>query len=108
MSSTIRASLLACIAVLAAMFAVAAPAMAADRYVALGDSYSSGVGTRSYTLNSGCQRGIYAYPYLLAQARANTALTFVACSGATTSALMSSADLVGHVDHGAGVGDDRR
>ena len=47
------------IAALMAVLAVAAPAMAAeDRYVALGDSYSSGAGTRSYTLDSGCQRGV--------------------------------------------------
>jgi lysophospholipase L1-like esterase len=70
--------------------AAAAPASAADRYVALGDSYSSGTGTRSYTLNSGCQRGVYAYPYLLSQQRPNTSLVFVACGGATTSTLMST------------------
>ena len=75
---------------LVALLAAAAPASAADRYVALGDSYSSGTGTRSYTLNSGCQRGIYAYPYLLAQQRANTSLVFVACSGATTTDLMNN------------------
>lgn len=98
MSSTIRPlhavvrlrAVLAGLAAVLALLAVAAPAMAADRYVALGDSYSSGTGTRSYTLDSTCQRGIYAYPYLLAQARANTALTFVACSGATTTTLMNT------------------
>jgi len=78
------------VAALMAVLAVAAPAMAADRYVALGDSYSSGVGTRSYTLDATCQRSVYAYPYLLAQARANTALTFVACGGATTTTLMNT------------------
>jgi lysophospholipase L1-like esterase len=62
----------------------------ADNYVALGDSYSSGTGTRSYTLNSGCQRGIYAYPYLVAQARPNTSLNFVACSGAQTADVMNN------------------
>ena len=62
-----------------------AGAAAADRYVALGDSFSSGVGTGSYTLSSSCKRGVYAYPYLVAQQRLNTALAFVACSGATTS-----------------------
>ena len=71
--------------------ALAVPAAAlADDYVALGDSFSSGVGTSSYTLSSSCKRGVYAYPYLLAQQRAGTALSFVACSGATTSSLMSS------------------
>lgn len=74
-----------------AVAALAAPAAAgADRYVALGDSFSSGVGTGSYTLSSSCRRGVYAYPWLVAQQRANTSLTFVACSGATTSDLMAS------------------
>ena len=64
--------------------ATASPAEAAPPpYVALGDSYSSGVGTRSY-LNDGtsCQRSIYAYPSLLAAQKGYT-LDFRACSGAT-------------------------
>lgn len=73
-----------------AMVAGAGTASAADRYVALGDSYSSGTGTGSYTLHSGCQRGTYAYPYLAARQRPDTDLVFVACSGATTTSLMSS------------------
>jgi len=68
----------------------AGAASAADRYVALGDSYSSGTGTGSYTLNSGCQRGTYAYPYLASRQRANTDLVFVACSGATTTDVMNN------------------
>ncbi len=72
------------------VLATPAAAAAADRYVALGDSFSSGVGTGSYTLSSSCKRGVYAYPYLVAQQRPNTALDFVACSGATTSSLMSN------------------
>jgi lysophospholipase L1-like esterase len=69
---------------------VAAPAAAsADQYVALGDSFSSGVGTGSYTLSSSCRRGVYAYPWLVAQQRANTSLTFVACSGADTADVMA-------------------
>jgi lysophospholipase L1-like esterase len=77
--------------VLAVLFllAAAAPALAAN-YVALGDSYSSGTGTRSYTLNSACQRGVYAYPYLVAQQRANTSLNFVACSGAKTGDVLAN------------------
>lgn len=66
------------------MVIVAAPAhAAASSYVALGDSYSSGVGTRSY-INDGtsCQRSVYAYPSLIASARGYT-LSFRACSGAT-------------------------
>ena len=56
---------------------------AAPAYVALGDSYSSGTGTRSY-INDGtsCQRSTQAYPSLIATAR-GYALNFRACSGAT-------------------------
>jgi lysophospholipase L1-like esterase len=52
-------------------------------YVALGDSYSSGTGTRSYLADgTACQRSAYAYPSLLAAA-GGYALDFRACSGAT-------------------------
>lgn len=55
---------------------------AAPSYVALGDSYSSGVGTRSYIDDgTSCQRSTYAYPSLIAAAR-GYALNFRACSGA--------------------------
>jgi lysophospholipase L1-like esterase len=60
-----------------------APAHAAPpSYVALGDSYSSGVGTRAY-LDDGtsCRRSVYAFPSLIAAAR-GYALNFRACSGA--------------------------
>lgn len=62
----------------------------ADNYVALGDSYASGVGAGGTTLNSSCTRTTNAYPYLIANARANTSLTFVACSGATTTDVMNN------------------
>ncbi|MFC3491796.1 SGNH/GDSL hydrolase family protein [Glycomyces rhizosphaerae] len=53
-------------------------------YVALGDSYASGVGTRSYIDDgSGCSRSESAYPSLLADA-IGADLTFAACSGAKT------------------------
>ena len=85
-SRAVRLATVVCVA-----FALAAPAaFAADRYVALGDSFSSGVGTGSYTLSSSCKRSVYAYPYLVSQQRPNTALTFVACSGATTTDLMAN------------------
>jgi lysophospholipase L1-like esterase len=62
------------------------PAHAAGpSYVALGDSYSSGVGTRTYISDgTSCQRSTYAYPYLIAQSRGFT-LSFQACSGAKVS-----------------------
>jgi lysophospholipase L1-like esterase len=74
----------------AVVFGGAGTASAADRYVALGDSYSSGTGTGSYSLDSGCQRGTSAYPYLASRQRPNTDLVFVACSGATTDDVMAS------------------
>jgi lysophospholipase L1-like esterase len=55
---------------------------AAPPYVALGDSYSSGVGTRSYISDgTSCQRSTAAYPSLIA-AQKGYALNFRACSGA--------------------------
>jgi lysophospholipase L1-like esterase len=62
----------------------------ADNYVALGDSYSAGTGTRDYSLNSGCNRGPYAYPALIKADRPNTNLTFVACSGAKTTDVLNN------------------
>jgi lysophospholipase L1-like esterase len=55
---------------------------AAAPYTALGDSYSSGVGTRNYYSDSGsCYRGPQAFPVQVA-ARLGAQLTFAACSGA--------------------------
>lgn len=55
---------------------------AAPVYVALGDSYASGTGTRSYLSDgTSCQRSTRAYPSLIAAAR-GYALNFRACSGA--------------------------
>ena len=55
---------------------------AAPSYVALGDSYASGTGTRSYISDgTSCQRSTQAYPSLIAAAR-GYALNFRACSGA--------------------------
>ncbi|MFD1320469.1 SGNH/GDSL hydrolase family protein [Micromonospora sonneratiae] len=72
-------------------FAVPAQAAAAVHYVALGDSYSSGVGAGSYTSESGsCKRSTNAYPALWAAAKAPTSYKFVACSGATTTSVINS------------------
>ena len=71
--------------------ATAPPAQAAaPSYVALGDSYSSGTGTRSYISDgTSCQRSTYAYPSLLAAQR-GYALNFRACSGATITDVTNS------------------
>lgn len=58
--------------------ASAAPA----NYTALGDSYASGVGSRTYFSDSGsCYRSPLAYPVLTASSM-GAQLTFAACSGA--------------------------
>ena len=76
-----------------AVFAMAAPAQAApgDHYVALGDSYASGVGAGSYISSSGsCDRSTAAYPALWAAAHTPAAYVSVACSGATTGSVVGS------------------
>ncbi|MEU4110549.1 SGNH/GDSL hydrolase family protein [Streptomyces sp. NPDC048208] len=67
-------------------FAGAAPSQAATGgYVALGDSYSSGVGAGSYISSSGdCDRSTKAYPYLWNAAHGPSSFAFNACSGART------------------------
>jgi lysophospholipase L1-like esterase len=55
---------------------------AGESYVALGDSYSSGTGTRTYIADgTQCLRSVYAYASLTAAAKSYT-LNFRACSGA--------------------------
>jgi lysophospholipase L1-like esterase len=78
----------ACLAVLCAgVLGPAAIANAQPQYVALGDSYSSGVGTRTFYEET-CYRSPKAYGPLIAAAR-GYALSFQACSGATTSEVNS-------------------
>jgi lysophospholipase L1-like esterase len=82
----------ACAAVLPAL-ALAAPAAAqsAVRYVALGDSYTSGVGAGNYDPGSGsCDRSANAYPVLWATAHSPASYASVACSGATTADVINS------------------
>lgn len=66
--------------------AQAAPAASyATNYAALGDSYSSGVGTGSYLPDSGsCKRSAKSYPALWNQAHPGGTFAFAACSGAKT------------------------
>jgi lysophospholipase L1-like esterase len=82
--------LLGAVALVCALCGLVAGTALADNYVALGDSYSSGTGTRDYSLDSGCQRGPYAYPALIKADRPNTNLTFVACSGAKTGDVLAN------------------
>ncbi|PKW27749.1 SGNH/GDSL hydrolase family protein [Phycicoccus duodecadis] len=78
-----RAMAAAALGSAAALVLPLAPAQAAaPSYVALGDSYSSGTGTRDYLADgTSCLRSAYAYPSLVAAAR-GYALNLRACSGA--------------------------
>lgn len=79
----IKASRIAGIVAVLAVLIPAASA-AASQYVALGDSYSSGVGTRVFYEESGsCKRSPDAYGPKVAAAKGYT-LSFQACSGAKT------------------------
>jgi lysophospholipase L1-like esterase len=87
---SIMRRLVGAVTVVCALSGGVTAAALADNYVALGDSYSSGTGTRDYSLNSGCQRGPYAYPALIKADRPGTNLTFVACSGAKTGDVLAN------------------
>ncbi|ONI75064.1 triacylglycerol lipase [Actinosynnema sp. ALI-1.44] len=77
-----RLSVLFLLVALPSVLGIQSAQAAAGAYTALGDSYSSGTGSRTYYPDSGdCLRSQYAYPVLVAQ-RNGSALTFAACSGA--------------------------
>ena len=80
--------LVALVCALAFFVALAAPALA-TRYVALGDSYSSGTGTREY-YESTCKRSVYGYPYLLHNAHPSWTFVNATCSGAKTGDLINT------------------
>ncbi|WP_200261365.1 SGNH/GDSL hydrolase family protein [Streptomyces sp. HSG2] len=70
--------------------AQAAQPAVADGYVALGDSYSSGLGAGSYLSSSGdCKRSTRAYPALWEAAHAPSTFHFTACAGARTGDVVS-------------------
>lgn len=75
-------------------FTQAASAQAASNsggYVALGDSYASGVGAGSYISSSGdCDRSTNAAAYLWNAAHKPASFAFNACSGATTDDVLAN------------------
>lgn len=81
-----RISAVLCVA---AFFAVFAGQAWATKYVALGDSYSSGTGTRTFYEES-CKRSVYAYPYLIHNAHPEWTFVNATCSGATTADLLNT------------------
>jgi lysophospholipase L1-like esterase len=98
---------------LTAFIGVSPASAAGANYVALGDSYASGVGSGSYTSESGsCLRSTLAFSQLWANGHAPASYRSVACSGAKTtdvnanqlSALTSSTTLASVVIGGNDVG----
>ncbi|MBV2356206.1 SGNH/GDSL hydrolase family protein [Streptomyces sp. J2-1] len=93
--SRLMAYLSSLVAATALAFTGAAAAQASTTatggYVALGDSYSSGVGAGSYISSSGdCDRSTKAYPYLWNAAHSPASFSFLACSGATTDTVLAN------------------
>ena len=82
----LRRAVIAVIAAVTLCVAAPAGALAAD-YVAMGDSYASGTGTKSYY--EGCERSVYAYPYLL-QGTLGSSFKFIACGGAKTADVLNN------------------
>jgi lysophospholipase L1-like esterase len=81
-SNSLRLIVITATVTLLGLVGVTQAQAAAGPYTALGDSYSSGVGTRTYYSDSGsCYRGPNAYPVRVA-AQLGAPLTFAACSGA--------------------------
>ncbi|GAA2246999.1 MULTISPECIES: SGNH/GDSL hydrolase family protein [Kitasatospora] len=87
----VSAAALAGLLALTTLVGATAASAATVNYVALGDSYSSGVGAGSYTSESGsCERSTNAYPYLWQNAHGASSFTFAACSGARTGDVLNS------------------
>ncbi|MEU9455863.1 SGNH/GDSL hydrolase family protein [Streptomyces sp. NPDC048277] len=101
--TSVAASTVLAFAGLSTMAGTPAQAAAQAEYVALGDSYASGVGAGTYDAASGdCKRSPSNYPHQWAAANPEYKLNDVSCSGATIadvrnnqlSALSSSTSLV--------------
>ncbi|GHF46855.1 lysophospholipase L1-like esterase [Amycolatopsis bartoniae] len=87
--AALRTLTVAVAAVLATLGLTAVAQAATINYVALGDSYSSGVGAGSYLDSSSCKRSAKAYPELYANAT-GASISFQACSGAKTGDVLSN------------------
>jgi lysophospholipase L1-like esterase len=87
----VSAALLTSLSGLVTAVAAMPAAAAVVNYVALGDSYSSGLGAGSYISSSGsCDRSTNAYPERWAAAHAPASFVSVACAGATTADVTGS------------------
>lgn len=89
-SRRFRGACVAVVSIALTSVSVTAAQGAAREYVALGDSFASGVGTRTYYAGSGgCYRSPKAYPVIDA-ARISATLSFRACSGAVTGDVLNN------------------
>ncbi|MCK7623176.1 SGNH/GDSL hydrolase family protein [Streptomyces sp. RS10V-4] len=87
---TSACSVTAALTLTGASAAASAQLPVAGGYVALGDSYSAGVGAGSYDSGSGsCKRSTKSYPALWAAAHTPATFSFTACSGARTGDVLS-------------------
>ncbi|MBV6703388.1 SGNH/GDSL hydrolase family protein [Kitasatospora aureofaciens] len=85
------ATAIAVLLTLTTFFAASSANAATVNYVALGDSYSAGVGAGNYLGDSGsCKRSANAYPYLWQSANSPSSFSFVACSGARTGDVLNN------------------
>jgi lysophospholipase L1-like esterase len=85
------AVMVSAVGLVTAVSAMPAAAASSVSYVALGDSYSSGLGAGSYISSSGsCDRSTKAYPEQWASANSPASFVSVACAGATTSDVINS------------------
>lgn len=75
---------------LAAVSPTAASADPGVRYVALGDSYSAGLGTSGSYTDAACDRTDAAFPALWSATHAPASFVSVACAGATTDSVISA------------------
>ena len=90
-SALVAAAAALAAAALSMLVPAQASAQSAVHYVALGDSYSSGVGAGSYIGSSGsCDQSTNAYPALWDAANQPASYVSEACSGATTATVLSS------------------
>ena len=83
------AAVTACVAAIPLVFAATPASASSVNYVALGDSYASGLGAGNYSGGS-CDRSANAAAQLWANAHSPASFAFVACSGATTSDVINS------------------
>lgn len=87
----IAAAATAATAVTAAAVSLPAGAQPPVHYVALGDSYSSGLGAGNYDPAGGsCDRSANAFPSIWAHTHSPASFTFAACAGATTGSLLQT------------------